>query len=105
MAGFNIHASKPVDPGELAAIVASLAGRAGLSLSVAPVAGQRRANTISFRGWWTEQASATAHFQTPNAARKPIIAVFNSSADTVDLLRTALEGQQGSRRSSGTSRR
>jgi CheY-like chemotaxis protein len=29
MAGFNIHVSKPVDPGELAAIIASLAGRAG----------------------------------------------------------------------------
>jgi signal transduction histidine kinase len=29
MAGFNIHVSKPVDPGELAAIVASLAGRTG----------------------------------------------------------------------------
>lgn len=29
MAGYNIHVSKPVDPGELAAIVASLAGRAG----------------------------------------------------------------------------
>jgi signal transduction histidine kinase len=29
MAGFNIHVSKPVDPAELAAIVASLAGRAG----------------------------------------------------------------------------
>ena len=27
MAGFNIHVSKPVDPGELTAIVASLAGR------------------------------------------------------------------------------
>jgi CheY-like chemotaxis protein len=29
MAGFDIHVSKPVDPGELTAIVASLAGRAG----------------------------------------------------------------------------
>ena len=29
MAGFNIHVSKPVDPDELTAIVASLAGRAG----------------------------------------------------------------------------
>lgn len=29
MAGFNIHVSKPVDPGELTAIVASLAGRTG----------------------------------------------------------------------------
>jgi signal transduction histidine kinase len=29
MAGFNIHVSKPVDPAELTAIVASLAGRAG----------------------------------------------------------------------------
>ena len=29
MAGFNIHASKPVDPAELTAIVASLAGRTG----------------------------------------------------------------------------
>jgi signal transduction histidine kinase len=28
-AGFNIHVSKPVDPGELTAIIASLAGRAG----------------------------------------------------------------------------
>lgn len=26
-------------------------------------------------------------------ARKPVIAVFNSSSDTVDMLRTALEGQ------------
>jgi len=30
---------------------------------------------------------------TERGARKPIIAVFNSSSDTVDLLRTALEGQ------------
>jgi CheY-like chemotaxis protein len=29
---------------------------------------------------------------TERGARKPIIAVFNSSSDTVDLLRTALEG-------------
>jgi len=29
MAGFNIHVSKPVDPAELTAIVASLAGRTG----------------------------------------------------------------------------
>ncbi len=29
LAGFNIHVSKPVDPAELTAIVASLAGRAG----------------------------------------------------------------------------
>ena len=29
MAGFNIHVSKPVDPDELTAIVASLASRAG----------------------------------------------------------------------------
>jgi len=29
VAGFNIHATKPVDPAELTAIVASLAGRAG----------------------------------------------------------------------------
>jgi signal transduction histidine kinase/CheY-like chemotaxis protein len=29
MAGYNIHVSKPVDPAELTAIVASLAGRAG----------------------------------------------------------------------------
>jgi hypothetical protein len=29
MAGFNIHVSKPVDPAEVTAIVASLAGRAG----------------------------------------------------------------------------
>ena len=29
MAGFNIHVSKPVDPAELIAIIASLTGRAG----------------------------------------------------------------------------
>jgi len=28
-AGFNIHVSKPVDPAELVAIVASMLGRAG----------------------------------------------------------------------------
>ena len=30
---------------------------------------------------------------TERGARKPIIAVFNASSDTVDMLRTALEGQ------------
>ena len=38
-----------------------------------------------------------AHNDPPSSdghpARKPVIAVFNSSSDTVDMLRTALEGQ------------
>ena len=37
-------------------------------------------------------------------AEKPVIAVFNSSDDTVELLRTYLEEQQGSRRWLGISR-